>query len=279
MSRVSSCPATSPARCMRWRSAWRVNARGADHNRSGAYEADLSGELDRLDGGMRPRRGRDRDRGPRGGDGLADPLQVPARRVRRPVGGMGRPARGRSPAGTSTPTSCTTPPAASSPPSTRSTAARAGRAPRTRSRPGCSTCRSRFRPAVKRHSAASDSTRWSMPTTGHGDWTYPFTSVILRSCHGPERPAQDRRADRHVHDRRRRGRPSRAGRRSTPPPRKPGSRSRSCATTSATTRSACAVCAPSTSADACSRPPACARARTGWRSRPRARRSRSSAPS
>ncbi len=28
-----------------------VNARGADHNRSGAYEADLSGELDRLDGG------------------------------------------------------------------------------------------------------------------------------------------------------------------------------------------------------------------------------------
>ena len=28
-----------------------VNARGADHNRSGAYEADLSGSLDRLDGG------------------------------------------------------------------------------------------------------------------------------------------------------------------------------------------------------------------------------------
>jgi aldehyde:ferredoxin oxidoreductase len=28
-----------------------VNARGADHNRSGAYEADLSGDLDRLDGG------------------------------------------------------------------------------------------------------------------------------------------------------------------------------------------------------------------------------------
>jgi aldehyde:ferredoxin oxidoreductase len=28
-----------------------VNARGADHNRSGAYEADLSGALDRLDGG------------------------------------------------------------------------------------------------------------------------------------------------------------------------------------------------------------------------------------
>jgi aldehyde:ferredoxin oxidoreductase len=28
-----------------------VNARGADHNRSGAYEADLSGDLDRLHGG------------------------------------------------------------------------------------------------------------------------------------------------------------------------------------------------------------------------------------
>ena len=28
-----------------------VNTRGADHNRSGAYEADLSGDLDRLDGG------------------------------------------------------------------------------------------------------------------------------------------------------------------------------------------------------------------------------------
>jgi aldehyde:ferredoxin oxidoreductase len=29
-----------------------VNARGADHNRSGAYEADLSGDLDRLAGGQ-----------------------------------------------------------------------------------------------------------------------------------------------------------------------------------------------------------------------------------
>jgi aldehyde:ferredoxin oxidoreductase len=29
-----------------------VNARGADHNRSGAYEADLSGEHDRLEGGQ-----------------------------------------------------------------------------------------------------------------------------------------------------------------------------------------------------------------------------------
>ncbi len=35
-----------------------VNARGADHNRSGAYEADLSGDLDRLDGGAGARRAR-----------------------------------------------------------------------------------------------------------------------------------------------------------------------------------------------------------------------------
>ena len=34
-----------------------VNARGADHNRSGAYEADLSGELDRLAGGQAHVRG------------------------------------------------------------------------------------------------------------------------------------------------------------------------------------------------------------------------------
>ena len=44
-----------------------VNARGADHNRSGAYEADLSGDLDRLDGGAGARaRPRSRPRtGPR----------------------------------------------------------------------------------------------------------------------------------------------------------------------------------------------------------------------
>ena len=57
-SRGWSCPATSRARCRRWRSGLAVNARGADHNRSGAYEADFSGELDRLDGGAGPRRAR-----------------------------------------------------------------------------------------------------------------------------------------------------------------------------------------------------------------------------
>ena len=61
-----------------------VNARGADHNRSGAYEADLSGRA-RPAARRRARTcRRDRDRGPRGDHGLADPLQVPARRVRRP---------------------------------------------------------------------------------------------------------------------------------------------------------------------------------------------------
>ena len=60
-----------------------VNARGADHNRSGAYEADLAGDLDRLDGGAGARRRGDRDRGPRGGHGLADPVQVPPRRLHR----------------------------------------------------------------------------------------------------------------------------------------------------------------------------------------------------
>ena len=50
-SRAWSCPGTSRARCRRWRWAWPSTARGADHNRSGAYEADLSGDHDRLNGG------------------------------------------------------------------------------------------------------------------------------------------------------------------------------------------------------------------------------------
>ena len=70
-----------------------VNARGADHNRSGAYEADLSGEHDRLERRRGPRRRRRRHRGPGRGDGLDDPLQVPARRLRRPLHRVGRPAR------------------------------------------------------------------------------------------------------------------------------------------------------------------------------------------
>ena len=69
-----------------------VNARGADHNRSGAYEADLSGDHDRLRRRPGPRRGGHRHRGPGRGDGLDDPLQVPARGLRRPVHRVGRAA-------------------------------------------------------------------------------------------------------------------------------------------------------------------------------------------
>ena len=122
-----------------------VNARGADHNRSGAYEADLSGELDRLDGGMAH---------------VAAAIETEDRAAAMDSLILCKFLRGvfdepweewagcwrRSPAGTSTATSCTTPRAASSPPSTRSTAARDGRARRTRCRRGCSTSRSRFRP-------------------------------------------------------------------------------------------------------------------------------------
>ena len=66
-----------------------VNARGADHNRSGAYEADLPGGLDRIRGSAEHVRRGDRDRGPRRGHGLADPVQVPARGVHRAVRGVG----------------------------------------------------------------------------------------------------------------------------------------------------------------------------------------------
>ena len=66
-----------------------VNSRGADHNRSGAYEADLSGDYDRMAGGDAQVAARDRDRGPGGDHGLADPVQVPARRVHRAVRRVG----------------------------------------------------------------------------------------------------------------------------------------------------------------------------------------------
>ena len=50
-SRAWSCPVTSRAALQSMALGLAVNARGADHNRSGAYEADLSGELDRFAGG------------------------------------------------------------------------------------------------------------------------------------------------------------------------------------------------------------------------------------
>ena len=49
-SRGWRCPATSRGRCRRWRWASPSARRGADHNRSGAYEADFSGDADRLHG-------------------------------------------------------------------------------------------------------------------------------------------------------------------------------------------------------------------------------------
>ena len=85
-----------------------VNARGADHNRSGAYEADLSGELDRLDGGAAHVAAAidTEDRA-----AVMDSM-ILCKFLRGvfddPFAGVGRAARDASPAGTSTPTSCTT---------------------------------------------------------------------------------------------------------------------------------------------------------------------------
>ena len=60
-----------------------VGTRGADHNRSGAYEADFSAGR-RPTARRRPLRAPGgRDRGPRGPDRLAHPVQVPPRRLRR----------------------------------------------------------------------------------------------------------------------------------------------------------------------------------------------------
>ena len=47
-SRASSCPGYEPRTLQAMALGLAVNARGADHNRSGAYEADLSGAHDRL---------------------------------------------------------------------------------------------------------------------------------------------------------------------------------------------------------------------------------------
>ena len=124
-----------------------VNARGADHNRSGAYEADLSGEHDRFERRRGPRRRRRRHRGPGRGDGLDDPLQVPARRVRRPVHRVGR-AAVRSPAGTSTRPSCTPRRSGSCWPSGCSTCARARRQRTTRCRRAFSRRRWSWGPAA-----------------------------------------------------------------------------------------------------------------------------------
>ena len=131
-SRGWSCPATSRARCTRWRSAWRSTPAAPTTTAPAPTRPTCPGDLDRLDGGAAARRRGDRDRGPRRGDGLADPVQVPARRVHRAVRGVGRAARAGHRLGHRRPTSCTTPPAHRRWPSAPSTCARAGRAPRTR---------------------------------------------------------------------------------------------------------------------------------------------------
>ena len=123
-----------------------VNARGADHNRSGAYEADFSGKVDRAGRrrGARPRG--DRHRGPRRGDGLADPVQVPAPRVRRPDDRMGGAAARGDRLGRRPPPSSSGRRAGSCSPSACSTCARDGRAPTTGCRSGSSPSRSRSAP-------------------------------------------------------------------------------------------------------------------------------------
>ena len=89
-SRASSCPGYEP----RTLQAMALGPGGQRARRRPQPLRRLRGRpvrrrYDRLDGGDRARRGRDRDRGPRRGHGLADPVQVPARRVRRAVPGVG----------------------------------------------------------------------------------------------------------------------------------------------------------------------------------------------
>ena len=62
-----------------------VGTRGADHNRSGAYEADFSARADRLHGSAESAAPGRRDGRPGRPDRLADPVQVPPRRLRRPL--------------------------------------------------------------------------------------------------------------------------------------------------------------------------------------------------
>ena len=77
-----------------------VGTRGADHNRSGAYEVDFSDKVDRTarDGRCGPPRDRNRRQGR--AHGLAHPLQVSSRRVRRLLRRGGRRCCTSSPAGT-----------------------------------------------------------------------------------------------------------------------------------------------------------------------------------
>ena len=72
-------PGYHPARLPAMALGLAVGTRGADHNRSGAYEADFSERLGPSIDGRRDRPRGDRDGGPRRAHGFADPLQVSAR--------------------------------------------------------------------------------------------------------------------------------------------------------------------------------------------------------
>ena len=84
-SRGWRCPATSRAPCRRWPWASPSAAAAPTTTAAGAYEADFSAAgrpPARLARGRPPRR---RDRGPGRPDRLADPVQVPPRRLQRPL--------------------------------------------------------------------------------------------------------------------------------------------------------------------------------------------------
>ena len=130
-SRGWSCPATTPRALHTMALGLAVGTRGADHNRSGAYEADFSDRADRRRGGAASALAGDRDRGPRGLDGLADPLQVPPRRLHRLLRRVGRDAPRRDRLGRRRRRAARTSPGGSSTPASASTSARAGPAPRT----------------------------------------------------------------------------------------------------------------------------------------------------
>ena len=255
-----------------------VNARGADHNRSGAYEADLSGELDRLDGGdAHVAAAIETEDRAAAMDSLilckflrgvfADPWEEWAALLR-PVTGWDVDGAG---------------------------AARRPRAAIVAAKHAFNR-REGWTRAEDTLPARLLDVPLTLPSGREAALTRERLDAMVDAYHRARgtghirprqascgadmaltRPAQDRRADGHVHDRRRRGdgpgRDDDLHRRAS----RSGSTSRCSATTSATTRSASAACARSTSAGACSPPPACARARTAWRSRRRRRRSSSSA--
>ena len=89
-SRAWSCPATSRARCTRWRWASRSTPAAPTTTAPAPTRPTSSGDLDRLDGGPAHVAAAVEHRGPGRGHGLDDPVQVPARRLRRARSPSGR---------------------------------------------------------------------------------------------------------------------------------------------------------------------------------------------